>query len=574
MASGRMEPSETQLSAPGAAYVRGGAPFALIVVIALLSRMRYSVWGYHYTFGSGDADLILTKAMFISRGEFRPPLNLGSSASLFGDPPLIPLIFAAAHKVFHLPLDIAPLIVTPALTIVALFALYAILRRAFDATTALVSVCLLSLLPRFSFDSTEPDKVAFVTSFFIIALFFIYEAQTRPRLYLAAGLFMGLSVFSHNTGYLFLPVYGLSHVALSRGSERRLFDRYFIASLAIPLLFIGAYLQLNDHFVQQRVMIQPAVASAPAPSTAEPVTPLPVPGPPPAPANRHRFVPSSVQLYWDSVTGLARRGFDDSAWNRYFDAIRRQVLDPVYVLAIAGFVAGCALVVARRRYELVPLLVWMALVTLGFAIQYNSFSHQTRYPSYVTPVFVAMACFFAIWLARAVLDRLNLSDVRPWYALVAAGPLFAFLAASYATAPDPGLRIDYGASRQLAEYVTDHRLLDGDTQMLYLGWPAVTMYTLDARPDYETRMEAFGWGNVPLARFSPAYIAQNHIRYFAYDHTGRDYFHSADKMLDQLERDFTLRRVQLFCGPASGRQADPANCHHGYVILYALEPKA
>src|SRR5262245_10141368 len=65
-------------------------PFALITAVALVSRARY-IWGYHDTFGSGDANLILTKALLIQRGEFAPPGALGVAAGVFADPPFLPL---------------------------------------------------------------------------------------------------------------------------------------------------------------------------------------------------------------------------------------------------------------------------------------------------------------------------------------------------------------------------------------------------------------------------------------------------------------------------------------------------
>lgn len=556
-----------RLSARQMAVVRSTAPFALIFLLAAWSRLRYAVWSYHDTYGSGDAHLILAKAMFINRGEWRPPVDLGPPAVLFGDPPLIPFLLAGFSRVSGIPLAIAPLVLTSALTIVALFALFAILRRAFDLPVALLSVCLVALLPRFSLDSTEPDKAAYVVSFFLIALFFLYEGQQRPRLYLAAGFFMGLSVFSHNTGYLFLPVYGLSHIALSRGSVRAMFNRYFLASLAMPLLFIGAYLVLSDAFDRSAVAPQQIeIAAGTVPST-EPAVP-----PPPIVVHRHRFVPGSIQLYYDNVTGLAKRGFRGSAWNLYFDAIRTQISSPVYILAIAGFVAASFAVLLRRRFEVVPLLLWMLLVTLAFAIQHPALSHTSRYPSYVTPVFVIFAVFAVVSAARLLVSRAG-SEMRPWYALAVLAPAIAFVGFDYATAANPGARELYASHRQLADYAIGHGTIGEDSQLLYIGWPSTTFYLLRDHPELEPDLHAFGWGNVPLERFTPAYVGDHHIKYYAYDHTGSDYFGSADTVLAQLRKDFTLTRVQTFCGPGVTRPNDPAACGRAYVTLFGLAPK-
>lgn len=552
-----------------AALARGLAPFALISTLALWSRLRYVLWSYHQNYGSGDAHLILAKAMFISRGEWRPPLDLGPSAVLFGDPPLVPLLLAVFSRITFVPLSVAPLIVTPLLTIAALCALFAILRRAFDAPVALIATSLVALLPRFSFDSTEPDKAAYVVSFFVIALFFLYEAQARPRLFLAGGLFLGLAVFSHNTGYLFVPGYVLSHVALSRASGRSLFDRYFVASLVIPLLFVGAYVQLNDAFDRGHAAAPAIETAAGVPAATQPAGVVAAPA---VPTHGHRFVPASIQLYYDNITGLAKRGFRGSAWNLYFDAIRTQVSSPIYLLAIAGFVVATAMVALRRRYEMVPLLLWMLLVTLGFAIQHPALSHSTRYPSYVTPVFVVLAVFFVMWLARLATSSAG-DEMRPWYRTAIIAPLVAFIAFVYITAANPGARELYAGHRELADYVAAHNTISNDSQLLYLGWPSATYYLLDNHPSLEADLHAFGWGNVPLERFTPAYVADHHIRYYAYDHTGSDYFNSADLMLAQLKRDFALTRVQSFCGPGVTRPNDAAACGKAYVTIFELAPK-
>ena len=198
--------------------------------------------------------------MFIERGEFAPPGSLGVAAGVFADPPFIPLLFAAVAKGTPLALHDVPLVVGPIVTIAALFALYGVVSRAFDRSVAVVACVAVALLPRFAFDSTEPDKVAYVVSFFVIGLFFLYEGQRRPWAFLLAGLFMGLSLFSHTTALLFVPVYAGSHIALSRGSLRRTLNPYFVGSCAIALAFFAAYVALDR-------MYEPAPASVTAPPT-------------------------------------------------------------------------------------------------------------------------------------------------------------------------------------------------------------------------------------------------------------------------------------------------------------------
>lgn len=518
--------------------VSAAVPFVVILLVALWSRYRFAAGSYNYNFGSGDAHLILTKALFIARGVLTPPAELAPADSVFDQPPLIPLVLAAFSRLFDTPLDLAPFIVVPALTCAALLAFFILLRRIFDLPTALMGAVLTALLPRLSFDSTEPEKAPFVVSFFIVSLLLLYLGQERRPLLVFAGVFMGLAVFSHTSAYLFLPVFVLSQLALSRFQLRRTFDRHFLASLVPSALMVAAYVVLAKAF---------APGEALSGQTDEGTT----------------LLPSFVQHYWDTLSGLAGHGFTQSAWNRYFDGIRRELTTPVYVLAIAGFAVGAARAWRGRRYEIVPLLLWMVIVTLGFAIQYPAFSHGSRYPSYVTPAFVAMAAFFVVWAARLAARWVSRRRWRPGLTTALVGAFVAFAALTYATTPNPGLRQIYGGHRDLANYfVTSHALDDG-SHLLYLGWPSITFYLLEQDMKYKDQLHTFGWGLRDLDTLTPAFIERNNIRYYAYDHSGVDYYQSSDKVLEELSKRYWLKRMGKFERGAGN-----------YIILFQLHPLA
>jgi 4-amino-4-deoxy-L-arabinose transferase-like glycosyltransferase len=535
-----------------------------VAVVALASRLRY-VAGFDGAYGSGDAHLVLTKALFVSRGDLRPDASLGLSGNIFATPPLIPLLLGSFARLTSIPVESAPLILGPLVTVAGLLALYAVATRAFDRTAALIGVLLVALLPRFSFDSTEPDKVAYVLSFFLLALLCLYEGQRRPRLLLAAGAFMGLSVFAHTTGYLFLPVYVLSHVALSRGGLRRTLSPYFLASGAIVLAFLAAYVALDQQYAPSSGTMHASAALDAAPAVAAPGE-----GPPPtaqAPSEGGGgLLPDVVRDYFAYMVRLTRGGFRESAGDLYLDGIRSQLLDPVYVLAIGGFGVAAAVAFARRRVEVVPLLLWMMVVTAGFAVQYPAASHTSRYPSYVTPVFVLMAVFFAAWAARQIVRLLGAPRAL---ALALMAPFVAYAAFSYISAPDPGLRKLYAGHRALAAYVTGNRLLGEDAQILYLGWPSYTFGF--ARDDGATPwLHTFGWQRLSLAGYNADFVERNRIRYYAYDDLTDDYYGSARRVFANLERDFELTPVFDYCtAGVAGAGLGDDRCA-GHVTLYEI----
>lgn len=547
-------------------------PLALIAAVAIAARWRY-ITRYHDSYGSGDAHLMLTRALFISRWDLEPSASAGTASAIFSNPPLIPFILAGFAKATTLPLSDAPVIVGPLIAIAGLFALYGVLCRAFDhvfagggRSVAVIATVLVALLPRFAFDSTEPDKVIYVVSFFAIALFFLYEGQQRPKLFLLAGLFMGLALFSYTTALVFVPVFLLSHVALSRGDLGKTFDRWFIAACAMPLLFFAAYLALDATFAPTPAALtgegaRPP-AAAPAPPVDAPAAPVDAPSPL-APSDDGGLLPDQFDRYWENIKGLAGDGFQGSAWDLYLDAIRAQILDPVFFAAIAGFVLASWYIAAKRRFEMAPIVLWMAVVTVGFAIQLPAPSHSTRYPSYVTPAFVVLAVFALVWAARQVAARLEL---QPAYALAISAPFLAWVAWSYASAPEQGIRPLYAQHITAADYITSENLLADDAKLLYLGWPSYTYGLLEGGADPE-HLQTFGWQRVNLANYRFA----DGLQYYLYDDVNEDYFNSGAQMLKQIDTRFTKEQVASFCTAPS--QSPEGEICAGHVTLFRLTPR-
>ncbi len=493
-----------------------------LFALALWSRYRYVIGDDTYTLGTGDAHLILVKALLISRGVLSPPPELVPVTEVFDQPPLIPLVFAGIHRLTAMPLEIAPFVIVPLVTSVAMLAFFGFVRRAFDLPTAIIATVLLALLPHFSFDSTEPEKAPFVVSFVMVALWFLMKSQERRALLLLAGLFLGLAAFAHATGYLFIPVFILSYFALYGVSRRSVFDPLFLGALAITALSIGAYWGLSQ-------------ISA---STGEQTG-----------GSSGTILPAFVQTYGATLWDLASHGFTGSAWERYFQGIRQQLTTPVCLMAVIGFVVATGVAVGSRRRSMAPVLLWASLVTIGFAIQYPAASHGSRYPSYVAPAFVALAAYLCVTAGRLAAVYLRPRWLGRPAAVALAMAVIGVLGLQYATTPNPGLRYLYASHRDLANFIAQEGILDDGSHMLFLGWPSITLFLLEHDLRYIDSLHTFGWGSRDLHEFTPEFIRTNNIRFYAYDRTGTDYYDSARIMLEQLARDYRLVQLKRFQGP-------------------------
>ena len=441
------------------------AALALVAVFAVISRLRYIV-SFDGVFGSGDAHTVLVHALLIRSWSLHPEPQLVISGDTFGQPSLIPALLAACSRLTTLSLPHTTLIVTPVVTLVALLVLTYILGRQLGWEMAAAAGVLIAILPKLSFDATEPEKSPYVVSCVIFALAAVYASRQRPRMVIAAGAFTALAMLAHTTGYLFLPVIALSYVMLAGRPLRRLLTRDVIIALALPLLAVVVYVALA------RIFDQPPPSSAAT-----------------APAGGGSLFPPFLQQYIDGFVNLLHGGVADRAWKAYFVGVRAQLGTPVVVLAYVGFARGLYALLIERDRRIAPFVLWMALITLGFSMQYTSSSHGSRYPSYVTPAYMVLAVYAVASLCRVP---------RMAYAgLVALTVLVSFAGWTYASAANPGLRDLYASHMKAARYIDQQRLLD-DGGLVYLGWPSVTFNILEDRPDYANRLYEFGFGQRPL----------------------------------------------------------------------------
>ncbi len=504
-----------------------------VLVAAILSRVRYIV-AFDGTYGSGDAHGILVRALFLREGNLTPSPQVALTSNIFDQPPLLPAALALLSRVPGVSLEIAPLILMPALTLVAVVVLYRLLARTLGMPMAVAASLVFAVFPRWSFDSTEPDKGPAVVSLFIFALAATEAGNRDRRFLLLGGFFLALAMMTHTTAYFFLPVLLSAHLAWNAGSIRSAFSKHAVAALALPALAVIAY------FVLARQFAGPPLEDATG-------------------AAAGGVLPSFVQTYVDAMKNLVTGGFSESAWGVYFTGIRDQLGWPLFVCAVGGFVVAAYQMVIQRRWELAPYVLWAGLVTLAFAIQYPAASHASRYPGYVTPAYIVLACYFGLKLGGlAALWRSRLPRIAGACGLAA---IAGYAGATYALAPDPGLRDLYASHAKAGSYIDERSLLD-DGGVLYMGWPSITLSILEPRPDYEDRLFTFGFGLRHLESIDAEFLRSNNIHYYLHDHTGSDYYQSADAVLDTFARTILLEEVATFTGrPGS------------YTTLYRLRER-
>jgi hypothetical protein len=508
------------------------AALASVVVVAAASRLRYMM-SWDGTYGSGDSHLNLVRAFHIMNWNLAPNPELAVTSRLFDQPPLIPVALAGVARVTGVPLQSAPLLLVPLLTIGAIVVLFRALIPRFGLIVATGASIVVATIPRVSFDSTEPEKAPVVVSLVIFALAALYRAE-RDRIFLPiAGALLAVAMLAHTTAYFFLPIFALSWAVMHRGKLRSALGLHAGLALALPIAAIGAYFALSYAFGQA----PPSTTTAEAGSSA---------------------VPEFVRTYWDTTLQLIRGGFAESAGGTFVHAIRAQLTSPLFFLAIGG-VALATYETARGRTAALPFLLWAVGITLIFAVQYEASSHRSRYPTYVTPAYAVWAIYFAAWSSERLAARWT-PGLRQ-ASLLAVVIVTAYAMWSFAGAQMPGSRNLLVPNVHAANYVTSERLLDGGGSLLYMEWPSITMNILRERPDYEDQLIGFGFGSRPLEEFTPQFMRENNVTHYIHARTGNDAWRSADVTYHQLQTHFLLEELATFRSS-------------GFTTIYALHPRA
>lgn len=184
--------------------------------------------------GSG---VIRSRGMTYWEGKMVPNLFFGMYF-LYGG-------FEKVFRLLHLP-DGAVLYLNPLFAVLGVWILYFLVEEAFDTRTALVSACLLFVLPPYWYWSSLFFSNILGVVLFMAALLFSFKAlnRERPAYYALAGLFYGLALFARpDLVYLYPSVAVLMLVRRRslRAGYLVLAALAFAVSMA-PLLLLNRYL--------------------------------------------------------------------------------------------------------------------------------------------------------------------------------------------------------------------------------------------------------------------------------------------------------------------------------------------
>lgn len=490
----------------------------LLLIIALSSviYLFFSLDALQRNFGSGDAYGILIRSFLFKENLWDEGVNL------FATPYLIPVTKGLFSALTGLNITYSSLIVNYLLLIVTLVYTYLLVRSSVGKRSALIALILIGTSFPLIYSYTEPEKHVGVVSFFLPALYYLKRFLDTRQIVplLLTTLFTWGALFSYVSAiYLVLVMVVLF---LTRWKEyRHLFTKKLIIAYALivvtTVVKILIWTKLNDRYeVLEEYFVQERLGQD----------------------THDTIIPSFVYQYILGYINLITKGFH----NRGLENFVRGSIEQIGLLSLVLGIVGA--IFSRRK--LLFFSTWFILFSTLVSVQYNSFSHASRYPKYIIIPVLVLAAF-------------SLAKIGDWsrklmglLLLLLIGINFIFLSRV------DGYRNIYTPHVYLADYIEDK--VGPEAQVLHINWGTMEYNLLESSGNVLPYLHRYGFGNVDLKKFDREYIEDNSVKYFVYDRTGDDYFNSSEQLFELLMTHSTLTPVKKFVSQ---------NERH-YVILYEI----
>jgi len=492
----------------------------IILLFAIWSRYHYIFEVYNYNFSSGDAYGLMLRALY-----FRNDVYTSNLRNLWGTPFFVPWLLSFTSKIFDVPLEYVPFVITPLVTCFAIIVLYLTLKENVNKVVALFTCLLLAFHPMFSFLSTEPLKAPYVVSFFIFSLHYLYKSKQNRKFLLLSGLFLTLSFLSYHSAIFFFVVLALTYLFYSRFTKSKLLDKY-VLGLIIIVLFGGIWLVLQKMFTG---------------------------------TFKIGFMAGYVQVAKYNII----HGFPKIAGTMYINAIKRQITPLIFYLSIAGFLFGLWEVLKNKKMNLIPFLLWFIVVTGGIALQHPAASHKSRYPFYVIPVFLFFAGYFLTILLHFI-ARHRWQNKLQILAVSLTVLIVAFTLLIYANTYVAHYRHIYYAHKEMGLFLDRNHFPD-EGKIMYLRWPSLIYHYYNGKIKNEDRQITFGWQKKPaqLDWITENFIKEQNVKYFVYDHVASDYINTAGIVFQKIKSYSSIQLIKV-------KTIEDKRYGPRYIVLYKL----
>jgi len=485
----------------------------MLISMYILTRYFHSFYQHAEGYGSGDA--------------YRVILSAFSAETNGPDVYMISYFYKIAHELTNISYYQISFYTTPFIGLLIILLIFDIIRRDLGFIPSALASLILILNPWLAYHSTEPSKEIFVLLFILFVIYFLFRFE-KTKIY--NWLLMSFFSFAAGTIYyhsivIFLPLYILAMiyflVKIYKNNEP---IRHIIISL---IIFFGMILVIaGPQYIIKEINYRSSLAEKPVFLKTD----IDQQGN----VFQRQFGAMFHALIYDrEKLGIFKltEGVDTFILNQY---------ELIY-LFIVMIIISLFLFKTRKTY--IPLL-FCTLTIYAFIIiglQWTSYSHTSRYPQYII-------YFFLLCISLPLTWAINLLRHKKVELLI-----LAFLVTLLFLVFDPFIKVDvfrniYSPHKQIGVAAKSKGIrVDNNNQVLYLGWPSVTLSLLEnfsLNANQENYLHTFGWDLVDLKGVSSKnYVKKENIKYFIYNETGSDYFNSNQQVYSYLKTNFLLTPI-------------------------------
>jgi hypothetical protein len=481
-----------------------------LIILYFLTRYFHSFYLGAEGYGSGDAYRVILSAY-----------RVGNS---FEDVFMFSYLYNIFHTLTGISYHTLSFYFTPLIGLSIIIVIFDLVRKEFGFIQASFTSLIIILNPWLAYHSTEPSKEIFVILFLILSIYFLirFEKTLLYRYLMLSITFFAIGITFYHSILVFLPFYIILLIYfIARNSSRPIHN----SIVALVIMFCTFSLIAGPQMVMKQLYYKNTQSSKPVYLKTD--------------------VDSQGNVFQRQFGAMSYAILEDREKLGIYkleEGIDTFILRQTEFKYLFIFILFVSIILFKKNKTYLP-LIFCILTIYTFVIiglQWTSYSHSSRYPQYILYFFLLCASIPIGWSIKLLQNRtMKIALLSLLISLV----FYVFSPFTridiYRSIYKPHLLIGSSA-------VSSGIVINEDNQILYLGWPSVTLSLLENfNLTSDEYLHTFGWELVNLDGItSKDYITKNNIKYFIYNQSGSDYFDSNVKTYNLLSKKYKLSPIK------------------------------
>lgn len=478
----------------------------ILLVLYFLTRYYHSFYLGIEGYGSGDAYRVILSAF-----------RIGTS---FEDVYLFSYFYRIFQTLTGISFYTLSFYFTPLIGLAIIFLLFDIVRREFGFIQGFFSSLLLTINPWLAYHSTEPSKEIFVILFLLMSIYFLirFEKTLLYRWLILSGFVFAIGISFYHSIIIFFPFYALLLLYfIIKNSVRPIHNSIVALCIVFGMIMLvsGPQYVIKEKIYKSTQSEKPAYLKTDIDSQG-----------------------NVFQRQFGAMSHAILQDREKLGIYKLNEGVDTFILNQNQLKILFAFLFIVSLILFIRKKTYLP-LVFCLLTVYAFIIvglQWTSYSHSSRYPQYIIYFFLMCATIPIGWSIALLNKSVNKIVILSFIIIIFLLAFNSFTKiGNYRSIYQPHLDIGKKA-------IKSNITIDQDNQLLYLGWPSITLSLLqNYNLTNDAFLHTFGWELVNLDGItSQDYISKNNIKYFIFTESGSDYFDSNKKTYKLLTSKYDL----------------------------------